>query len=749
MRSSGGNDTRTEGTATPPRNQGEELFNNILPSYQFFQSTISKNLTPSSENFEIDPPMYEMTPVQSTATTPSCMISASQSPVDDTGVLGSFPFPQQPNHTFTEESADMWENTILANAHKLPNLSNTNNSVNNNLKVKISVTEKVCQKGEEPKIINPSCIEFQQGDFIHGFVTIKNESDVPIPFDMVYVVFEGTITVLENNRGLIDTQNPHTVYPFLSMIDLFASWSFANIDRLVTDNGDPHDWCDGETDPFDDTVLSIDVKRQFQPGVTYKRFFTFRVPEKLLDDACEIHSLTRHTEVPPSMGIRRKSTSPLMILANKDSQIRDLCFVDTDMSYSVDARVIGRASAYGVETARDQYVIAQETACPVRVIPKSNPELYYNRSSNLNESSAFYKAFVDSVKAKLEYANDLLNVPASQRFDFVALSPASSRESSNSETTKLRQLYDAAGSTIQSNLRKNRKQFQDNVYQCLVPYKKKSLTGTSKVLGIVSLSTPKEEYRTFYVPPVRFRDEEFNSTKHDFTITIPIELSYFIENAVGLAKVPLPEVKSLNVDLVVFTARSRKHFIPVEINHDLCFRDQEIDSKKKEFDNFDSIVVKQFQDYLQQANRVLQNLDNELIKFETQMFKDIKCLASLQCKHMALPIMENGLQFFTKSSTGSGSHISMKTIPWESETQDGSPKINHALYSKKFEVKIDLSKCSLKGSENKNISGFDQLTLVPSFQTCHMARLYYFKITAKLSNGDFLVVNAPLNIERL
>ena len=64
-------------------NEEDDLINNILPSYHMHQSTISKNLTPTNENFRVDPPMYEMTPVNSLSTTPSVALSAIQSPTSN------------------------------------------------------------------------------------------------------------------------------------------------------------------------------------------------------------------------------------------------------------------------------------------------------------------------------------------------------------------------------------------------------------------------------------------------------------------------------------------------------------------------------------------------------------------------------------------------------------------------------------------------------------------------------------------
>ena len=62
--------------------------------------------------------------------------------------------------------------------------------------------------------MDPSNREFKQGDYLHGYVTIRNTSDQPIPFDMVYVVFEGTFTTLDTLSGTISTEMPALRFKF-------------------------------------------------------------------------------------------------------------------------------------------------------------------------------------------------------------------------------------------------------------------------------------------------------------------------------------------------------------------------------------------------------------------------------------------------------------------------------------------------------------------------------------------------------
>ncbi|CAI5758578.1 unnamed protein product [Candida verbasci] len=723
----------------------DELINNILPSYHMFQSTVSKNLTPTDENYLVDPPNYDdkscdkrnnstpnlMTPI--TSETPSLLTSVAtsnmHSPIDEVVNQGENYFnfeEEEEQYNYNEESDNLWKNNILSNVDQLPNLTYAKNPIADSLKIDIQVTEKVCQKGIKPIFMDPSTREFNQGDYLHGYITIRNVSDKPIPFDMVYVVFEGSLAIINSQVGMIDVKNPLTRFKFLNMMDLFASWSYANIDRLITDNGDPHDWCDGETDPYDNTLLAIDVKRLFQPNVTYKRFFTFRIPSKLLDDTCS-HNLPSHLEVPPTLGIDRNNVLPSMILATKNNQIKDLSFMDSSISYSIDARVIGKASDYNFPVEKDQYVVAKLASTPIRVIPKPNLEYQYNKNHIIKEAGIYYKAFLDSIMVKIDYGNDLLNTATNLR---PHLSPAISHDS-----VKLRHLYDVANSTFKKTLRQ-RKIDDDDLYQCLIPFKKKSITGSSKYLGVISLSTIKDDYRIRYTSPPKF-----GRSSKDTELVIPIEISYFSET--DNSSKNIPEIKSIDVELVTLTIRSNKHAIPFEFIPDMLFHENEIDNTghRKNFfqyDNFDQIIIKKFQEYLYEFHRLIKELGNDLLKIETKLYRDVKSIASLKTKYINLPI--SNCNYLYNHNGNLGSYTNIKSIPWSVEENT-----QNQVYSKKLSIKMDLNNCSLKGTEFP-MKGLDTIVLVPNFQSCYMGRLYYVKVSVRMSHGVNLILNVPLEI---
>lgn len=723
-----------DNTNEPQPPNEDDLINNILPSYHMFQSTVSKNLEPSDENYSIDPPTYEMTPI--TSETPSLLTpSGIQSPPNEPNDANYFTHDDDARSTtFNQESEEMWKNSILANAHKLPNLTNKKNPKSESLQINIHVTETVCQSGIKPIFMDPSNKEFKQGDYVHGYVTIKNTSNEPIPFDMVYVVFEGTFTNLDSPTGVVNVEEPSVRFKFLTMLDLFASWSYANIDRLVTDNGDPHDWCNGETDPYDNALLAIDVKRLFQPNVTYKRFFTFKIPEKLLDTACDQYNLPFHTELPPTLGMDRNSFPPSLLLANQHLIVKDLSFLDSYLSYSVDARIIGKASDYQFPVKKDQYVVAKEVFCPIRVVPKPNLELQYNRVQLSQEADVYYRAFVDSVVSKIEYGNELMNQKPGYTNTSNMLRPSLSPMMSH-DSVKLRQLYDVADDTIKHNLNRGKNVYDEDIYQCLIPYKKKSITGSTKHLGVISLATVKDSYRIKYTPPTRFGSSPpFTDTE----LVVPIELNYFTETPTTSKLIP--DIKAIDLEIVSLSIRSRKYPIPIEFTTDSLFAEKEIDIKKNKPANFDLIIISQFAGYLSEFHKLVKGIGNETLRLETRLYQDVKCLATLKTKYINLPV--SGLVFETNSQDGIGATSSVKNLPWvEENTEKGQ------LFTKKFSVRMNLNNCSLKSNDHP-LKGLDKITLVPDFQSCYVSRLYYIKITVRLHHGDSLVVNVPLSVYR-
>lgn len=726
----------------PARSNEDELITTILPSYHMFQLTISKRLVPRDdnfrENFRESPPTYELSPLNSGAITPVASAVLTPTVLPE---MPDFPFPVSDgeNEDFAQNSAQLFEKTILANVHRLDSLAETSSKIPNHLDVEITFTDSVCQKGIKPNIIDVSSREYKQDDYLHGYVTMTNRNTEAIPFDMVYVVFEGALVVVQSSKGPRDQQYPPTMFKFLNMPDLFASWTYANINRLVTDEGNPHDWCVGETDPYDDTMLLIDAERLFQPGVTYKRFFSFRVPNRLLDDTCDVHSLDVHCQLLPTLG----NLSSLFGRAHdfSDRKIKDFLFMDTFISYSVSTKIIGKLSQYNVKVAKDKYVLTKEVSLPVRVLPYTTQHEYPEYWAK--KVNACYKAFRDTVELKIEEGQLVLlqRVSSLSLLSLVQLSPQSSRvlpTGLNGE--KLRHLYQVSATL------KNTKSDASQTYLNLTLYRRKTLTGFLKVLGVFLLSTPKTTYKLKYVPPPAHRNplQGYNNV-----LEIPLEVSYNYD--ASSEKQAPPEPKSVVCELIVLTVRSKKHLIPVELNHEMCFHENVVDdvnTKKNvdEYPNFDTIVIKPFHDYFHKLVSIMKKVgfDNDAFRVETELFKSLKSMAMLQTKYINLAVPDVTLS--SSSESGGGTHKNVGSIPWEESVS--SVNGNYKIFTKNMNLTVNLDSCHLKGaSPPGGKSAFDTFTLVPDFQSCLVARFYYMRISVKHKSGATQVVHVPVSIE--
>ena len=185
--------------------------------------------------------------------------------------------------------------------------------------------------------------EYTTGDVIHGYCIIQNVSSQPLKFEMFYVTLEAYTSTVDKEK------NKRTVKRFLRMVDLSASWSYTNIDMANGFKLSP-----GQID-FDNSVIGLTNSRVLEPGVKYKKFFTFKFPKQLLDVTCKQEHFA-HCLLPPSFGIDKyrnnfryaqiKVNNVLGCghLGTKGSPILTTDFVGDSLSvnYTIDARIVGK-----------------------------------------------------------------------------------------------------------------------------------------------------------------------------------------------------------------------------------------------------------------------------------------------------------------------------------------------------------------------------------------------------------------------
>lgn len=709
----------------------------ILPSYHMYQLTISKNLTPTNEDLRTDPPEYELTPQ---------LLTTSLNQYFSGVLLANTPDVTTENRQLldpTDTNFTRWEDTILANSHKLKRLTSLNKELSKLLKVTIKLTDSIGMVGEAPKIVDPLARELRQGDCIYGFVTVTNTTEMDVPFDMFAVVLEGAVTFGDSQRPIV--QPPTHIAKFLNMFDFSASWNDAWLDRLVTDNHNPHTVPGEVLDPYDGTRVQLNHKKVFKPHVTYKKFFTFKLPEKLLDLSCS-HGLVHHLQLPPTLGVSKNEVISLLRQKWRDgvhklpsstsldqtlysSYTTDFAFLDLSVSYSISARIIGKASEYehlmvnAPQTAHaDEYVVASEDNCYLRAICATHPQFELNRAMILEEARLVHLNMVSRLKDAIAVGKDLSH-RGHVAGHVTDLHPCTSPEadelhpsSSALELAKMQQSYYAKVQSPYSHVHR------DSVYEVFLPYRKKTVLGYSKVVGLAALATPKVEYHASYVPITE--GDEVRGT----CLRIPIDLTFlFTEGAIPA----VPDFKKVSVELVALTVKLKSLPIPVVFHQDMLFL-----NKSRGHDNFDHVTIKAFQRYASDLSKLIKEHTAEQLNLDREIILDVKAIASLLTKYDHLKVL--GVEVSGRNDEEK--HPSLSTIPWETETFPGAAG-GQLKYSKRVDLHVDLAKAV-------SASGSEDFCLVPDFQYCLAARMYYLSIDLRCPNGDKINVKVPVVLQR-
>ncbi|CAK7908795.1 hypothetical protein CAAN3_10S03334 [[Candida] anglica] len=732
---------------------GEELLLSILPSYQMHQSTISRDLTPSSENFRVSPPMYELTPETSPLVSPAInhdsMIQDGYFPAqsNSSSAQAQAPHPAGAAQQTHADTFTRFEDTLLANSHKLKRLNTYNEKLANDIKIKISITENIPKVGVKSKVVEPeelSRIELKQGDYIHGVLTVTNAGTDDIPFEMFAVLFEGIIT-------LEDGSSKPVLHKFLNLFDFNASWNDGYLDRLSTDDHrNPHGPYTKNWDQSDNTVIDLSFQKVLEPGVTYKKFFTFKIPQKLLESVCETHGLVKHMQLPPTMG---------------GSKLEDFCFLNCSVVYSVNAKLIARASEYGVNLDCDEYMVGGEESCELRVIPNTNNVFESNREMINQESMLVYKNLVQEIEEKVEELKGGNTALSSRRTSISSIDAVVANSvtgNNNNNNTNNNNVNGSAGGNVNpllqmspmispmispigspsaetfalptssrpkltttpstTELRKLRQSYYatqtpqstSSLYEIFMQYRKKSILGT-KIIGLVALSMPKGDIKVSYQP---------TEATTPSLVRIPLDLHFIFSDK---AQKKAPDFRHISVELVSLTIKAKKHPISSVLTHEHLF-----ENKPSSHDCFEYLTILKFQKYAVKLSQIIKQYGGPEVLGPNayRLIEDVKSIANLGTKYDYMKIEKVVLQ----SRGGHGNFLSLQSIPWEEE------QIGHECkYTKRFDVIVDLNSIVDPGKE---------FTLVPDFQSCYLIRMYYLKVHIKCPNGDNLTMKVPIVLQR-
>lgn len=679
---------RTSPAAPLPSPTAETLpMWNILPSYQLYESTFSKAVMPTADDYQADgePPTYAASsppyelpnsPYNSANSDHNAHPNAhpnSHLNSHPNSNPNSHPTSPAPEDYFSARPRPRWENSILAHVHRMKQLSAVHAEAAAQLQVKVELTAARGEGGVAPLVYDGESREFRQGDQIHGYVIVRNMLTVPLPFSMCSVVFEGKISVV----GWDD--RPPLVYKFLNMFDYTASWTPAWFDEAKP-----------EVDEVDGTRLAFPVDKRFAPGVGYKKFFSFTVPERLLDCCCEQHGHDTHCAVPPSLGVNKEMFLQRMRRARSAHwqpplRIRDYGFSDTSLSYCVEARVVGKLSDYGGNS--DEFVIVSNASAPVRVVPKARapPE------ESVRTSAAYYATLVREVERGL--ADAAGHSDSSTGRSTTGATGGTGATGRRLSTVKHSQLYSLPSTSPVP------EHVSTDSFRVTLSYKKRSLTQPPKVVGSVSASTLKKTYMVPYVSPLAPP-----ASVAALKLTVPILLSFSPTDP----KATPPDVKSVSAEIVVCTLRLRKYPIPIELTPDLCVSPA---------GSFDRVVVAPFAAYVAAYKQLAEQVPPARLALSPETVMDMKCLATLGFKTNPIKVPAvravGGLGLWQKSASS---------------------------YTKQLDVAVDLASV-FRDSRSEHDC------LVPSFQTCILCRYYYLAVTVRLHSGEALALKVPVVVE--
>lgn len=713
----------------------------ILPSYHMYKSLYMGMNVDEDAN---EPPTYEdvshNSAVASSTTTSSLSLHNASS---------SAPSSTEPRVIVADESTNDWQNTLLDNIHQLKNLTHSDNKISNALKVSVHFTKEVGKMGKKPTCIDPLVYEYKQGDTVNGYVLFENTSDKPIPFDMMYVVFEGSFLVA-NSKDKADRM-PVSAKQFLQMFDFSASWNHANIDRLITDHTHPYQ-CPDLVDPIDNTRLGV-TDRTIHPNRIYKRFFTFKIPTQLLDSECA-HNLLGHTHIPPSLGSSREERAKYSSLEARELRVRDLSFVDSSISYGVMTRLIGKSSMYNLDETTDlsgtrlinskgdEFVILKDLNEYMRMVPEPAGNTLGEHLMKVTESKMLHENLLNRLKQKIDIGHNMLGAMRKGNFDFAIDIADQERTFETSdehmnELMKSRQLYNACLNRDSKNPK-----MPVETYGVAFPFAKKSIIGSAKLINSMVVSTPKINRIVRYISPLRFRpDANQKIDNKSWKLEVPLDFTFTIPATADHKSVKLPDLKSVDVELVALTWKSPKYALPYELNHDIIFKDRvaahfslgEDVGKVYGSDNINTIYKEPFQQLSNQLVDLLRKLGSDNFKIQAQLVDDVKSICSLETKHMNMPVSRVTVH-------DPKDNAKLCKLAWLQKDAN--------TYLLQINVAVDLETLLLKGEQAENVKAHSKYCLVTSFQSCTVGRLYYLKVVLKLSNNDYVRFLLPITVEK-
>lgn len=240
-----------------------------------FSQNYRSNLLTFSKEYNDLLPSFEMHNSMFNRTLNEDISPGYQESLNETVISSNCISESSPSTDITLNSNDF----LLNNLHKLQ-------KINLPFEVNVTFTKDILKVGVPYEKENP-LRQYYPGEMVYGFVTFENKSKVDLPFELLLVSLEGDIGVKHpKTRDLIKKKN-------VIMYDLEASYNHLPVDSYCNTC---HLY-----DPVDNTHIGF-KSRVLKPGVIVKKFFKFKIPTFLLDDTCT-EQFPEHLKIPPSFGL--------------------------------------------------------------------------------------------------------------------------------------------------------------------------------------------------------------------------------------------------------------------------------------------------------------------------------------------------------------------------------------------------------------------------------------------------------------
>ena len=755
----------------------------LLPSFEMYENLLS-NIPQSSFDtyFPENPPFYEV------ASGNQSIPSEGESGNDMRILTGDIVGPD--NHEVTVDGRrfasgpavsqirnyDDTKDIPVENIYALPRIKTP-------IATELYVTKTAPKFGQLPK--HESMLrEYTSGDIIHGYFTVENKSTKPIKFDMFYLTLEGTTSS--------KTQSPFgiqkTTKRILRMVDMAASWSYNHED---VNTGE--DLC-GFFDSIDKTSFGLPNSRILNPGDKRKKFFTFKIPNQLLDVTCK-HGHFSHSLLPPTLGFDRPSSSHPELSTLKFSESlgygrlsergSSLWLNDSSsgslINYSINAMIVGKDVASG------RVCLMSEKKYSIRIVPfgfQNNPisrEKCLKDLEDFDIEIANRLGMIEKVFSKIERAIPIHKEDIQEANRSDQLSPPRGKYEWNA----------VAGNTENGTLKKKHYSEEDKI-QTEITYSIASLFNTglknvflksvrnipssqpdnttsktnSEKIGLITIKIkPPSNALPYWCPnliqkqnvfSMRNRQNQKNWTNLRGLLSVEereklenLRLELVCMQAANSIPHDPPEISSLETELICLTTNT-KDCKPVRFHSDLLLKKHKYNEIKKIFKEIlenieayrDEFIKNQTKINLLLADDARASLRNRSLDFSDLMpssiIKDVQVLANMEAN---VVVMKNALKtklVGEKSVPVASSPIS-SIIPRTSRNKKTSPSNYHhsVLSHRKSNEWNQVSSTEYKRTLLLNIKYNDDFkaTIVPSFESCLCSRSYFLRVKLHFDKG--------------